>query len=228
MHPMKFLSLIEQAVELTTRSMPDLICITGDFITTGLPATRIYRSILEKLSNTAATFAVMGNHDGGCWAHPRGGRHSTREVGALLLDSGIEVLNNRSASWTGEVHRVTLVGLGDLWAKESEPVFTFGGVTETPDPVIVLSHNPDSKETLRNYSWDLMLSGHTHGGQMRLPVVGTPFAPVRDHRFIHGLGAWDDRWIHVTSGVGNLHGMRFNCRPEVAMLTLASEPDQAL
>ena len=73
-----------------------------------------------------------------------------------------------------------------------------------------------------------MLSGHTHGGQMRLPVMGTPFAPVLDHRFVHGLGAWDDRWIHVTSGVENLHGMRFNCRPEVAMLTLASEPDQAL
>ena len=95
---MKFLSLIEQAVELTTRSMPDQICIMGDFITTGLPATRIYRSILEKLSNTAATFAVMGNHDGGSWAHPRGGLHSTREVGALLLDSGIEVLNTRSTS----------------------------------------------------------------------------------------------------------------------------------
>jgi len=149
MHPMKFLSLSSR---LTTRSMPDQICITGDFITTGLPATRIYRSILEKLSNTAATFAVMGNHDGGSWAHPRGGLHSTREVGALLLDSGIEVLNTRSTSWTGEVHRATWVGLGDLWAKESEPVFAFGGVTETPDPVIVLSHNPDSKETLRNYS----------------------------------------------------------------------------
>jgi hypothetical protein len=215
-------SIIDQAVDLTVRNHPDLICVTGDFITTGMPSPRIYRSILQKLSAAAPTFAVTGNHDGGTWSHPRGGFHSTREVKLLLEDSGIELLSNRSTSWVGEGSRVSLVGLADLWAEESEPDFAFGGIQETDDPVIVLSHNPDSKSALQKYPWDLMLCGHTHGGQLRLPIVGTPFAPVRDHRFVHGLGAWDERWIHVTSGVGNLHGIRLNCRPEVALLTLTS------
>ena len=77
---------------------------------------------------------------------------------------------------------------------------------------------PDSKEHLRKYPWDLMLCGHTHGGQCDL-VFGTPFAPVRNKRYVRGLHPWNDRWIHTTKGVGNLHGLRFNCRPEVSLLT---------
>jgi predicted MPP superfamily phosphohydrolase len=66
----------------------------------------------------------------------------------------------------------------------------------------------------------LLLCGHTHGGQIRLPFVGTPFAPVRDKRFVEGLHQWDGRWMYITRGVGNLHGVRFNCPPEVSLLTL--------
>jgi predicted MPP superfamily phosphohydrolase len=65
-----------------------------------------------------------------------------------------------------------------------------------------------------------MLCGHTHGGQCQIPFVGAPFAPIQDLRFLEGLQPWNDRWIHVTRGVGNLHGLRFNCRPEVNLLNL--------
>jgi uncharacterized protein len=104
-----------------------------------------------------------------------------------------------------------------LWAEEMNPQNAFAkarGELRT----ILLSHNPDSKVDLGSYRWDLMLSGHTHGGQLYLPIIGTPFAPVRDKRYVAGLKAWRDRWIHVTKGVGNLHGLRFNCRPEVSLL----------
>ncbi len=84
-----------------------------------------------------------------------------------------------------------------------------------------MSHNPDTKVMLQNYSWDVMLSGHTHGGQIWLPIIGAPFAPVEDKRFIAGLYRWDNRWIHITKGIGNVHGLRFNCRPEVSLLTIA-------
>ncbi len=86
---------------------------------------------------------------------------------------------------------------------------------------IVLSHNPDSKELLRDYSWDLLLCGHTHGGQLSLPILGTPFAPVHDHRYVYGLNQWNGRFIHTTKGIGNRHGVRFNCRPEVAILSVS-------
>jgi predicted MPP superfamily phosphohydrolase len=85
---------------------------------------------------------------------------------------------------------------------------------------ILLNHNPDAKDLVRSFEWDLMLCGHTHGGQVRLPLIGAPFAPVQDKRYLHGLYAWDKRWLHITSGVGNLHGLRFNCRPEISLLTV--------
>ena len=83
-----------------------------------------------------------------------------------------------------------------------------------------MSHNPDAKIHLRPLDWDLVVCGHTHGGQLRLPFLGTPFAPVADKRYVEGLHRWQERWLYVTRGVGNLHGVRFNCRPQVSVLDL--------
>jgi uncharacterized protein len=83
-----------------------------------------------------------------------------------------------------------------------------------------LSHNPDTKEQLKAYDWDVAFCGHTHGGQFRLPLIGTPFAPVKDKRFVQGLHFWEGRQIYITKGVGNLFGVRFNCRPEISLITL--------
>ncbi len=82
-------------------------------------------------------------------------------------------------------------------------------------PAILLAHNPDTKDVLADRPWDLMLSGHTHGGQVVLPFVGERFVPVRDKRFIAGLKEWNGRQVYVTRGVGNVAGVRINCRPEV-------------
>jgi hypothetical protein len=89
------------------------------------------------------------------------------------------------------------------------------------DPAILLAHNPDTKDVLGDRPWDLMLSGHTHGGQVVLPIVGERFVPVRDKRFIAGLKRWNGRQVYVTRGVGNIDGVRVNCRPEVSVLDLA-------
>ncbi|MCV4655473.1 phosphodiesterase, partial [Escherichia coli] len=80
--------------------------------------------------------------------------------------------------------------------------------------------NPDSKEVMRDEPWDLMLCGHTHGGQLRVPLVGEPFAPVEDKRYVAGLNAFGERHIYTTRGVGSLYGLRLNSRPEVTMLEL--------
>ena len=87
---------------------------------------------------------------------------------------------------------------------------------------LVLNHNLDAKHDFADCDWVLMFCGHTHGGQLRIPLIGgAPFAPVRDHAFVAGLNPWRGRKIFITRGVGNLHGMRFNCHPEVSLLLVS-------
>lgn len=137
-------------------------------------------------------------------------------------DSNISLLFNSSTTISVNGASIELIGLGDCWAKDMQPGKAFP-VNDNSHRIsrIVLSHNPDSKELLRDYSWDILLCGHTHGGQLSLPILGTPFAPVSDHRYVCGLNQWNGRFIYTTRGIGNLHGLRFNCRPEVAILNVS-------
>ena len=75
---------------------------------------------------------------------------------------------------------------------------------------------------MADFPWHLMLSGHTHGGQIVVPVLGLSPAPVDDKRYVKGLKPWNGRLIHVSAGVGNIDGVRFNCRPQVNVLDLVA------
>jgi predicted MPP superfamily phosphohydrolase len=210
------LSMIDHAITLGLNQKPDLILVTGDFIThrEGFDPSAYARE-LQRLSAAAPTFAVLGNHDGGAWARYRLGYPDHKVVDRILEDSGIELLHNRSMKAMG----LTLVGVGDLWSDEIHSGRAFSGVNGS-GPVVLLAHNPDSKDVLRSRPWDLMVSGHTHGGQVIVPFEGARYAPVQDKRYVAGLKAWGTRQIHVTRGVGNVGGVRFRCRPEVSVLTI--------
>jgi len=199
---------------------PDLICLTGDYITSKWQDWAGYTKILQRLTQVAPTFGIFGNHDGGLWSIGTGfGYEDHTLVEKLLTDAGVQILHNDRIVFEARDWRLNLVGLGDDWAEEMSPYDAFPGL-DVSLPTVLLSHNPDTKDALRAYHWDLMLSGHTHGGQLSLPGLGTPFAPVHDKNYVAGLKPWRDRWIHITKGIGNIHGMRFNCRPEVSVLTL--------
>jgi predicted MPP superfamily phosphohydrolase len=213
---------IRKAFELGIAQKPDCICITGDLISQTIPERDAYVSALRLLSEACPCVACVGNHDGGDWVSPHGGYDDLSEMKRLLKDAEIPLLFNASTTITIDGVVVELVGLGDYWAGDTKPEAAFAmAAQEQPDYRIVLSHNPDSKGLLAAYEWDLMLCGHTHGGQLSLPFLGTPFAPVHDQRYVYGLNEWKGRFIHTTSGVGNLHGVRFNCRPEVAVVTVS-------
>jgi uncharacterized protein len=223
LHASQVISLeqIQSAVDLGVKLQPDLICLTGDYITRRYDRWKDYERVLSRLSRAAPTFACLGNHDGGSWSRRSRGYENANHVRSLLEGSSIQLLENRSAKFQAGQWRLNLVGLGDLWARGLNPSGAFSGAGKEDGSVtLALSHNPDSKAMLKPYAWDLVLCGHTHGGQLIVPLVGAPFAPVRDKRFIKGLHSWEGRWIHITKGVGNLHGMRFNCRPEVSLLKL--------
>jgi hypothetical protein len=116
---------------------------------------------------------------------------------------------------------IRFAGVPDLWSEHLHGDLAFVDVP-ADDPAIVLAHNPDTKDRLAKQPWDLMLSGHTHGGQVVLPMLGARFVPIRDKRFVAGLKQWNGRQVYVTRGVGSIHGVRVNCRPEVTVLDLVS------
>jgi len=212
------LDIIAQALDLGLAHKPDLICLTGDYVTGRLDDLEGYRRILERLPHAGPAYAVLGNHDGGIWAGERGGYANTRGIMRLLEDSGIHLLHNRSELLQLSGRELRIVGVGDGWAGAFDARSAFAGLPPH-EPRVVLCHNPDFKEPLAEYGWQLMLSGHTHGGQIRVPFLhAAPFAPVRDKRFVDGLYDWEGRRLHITRGVGSYMGIRAFCRPEVSML----------
>ena len=224
LHASKTVSLgyLRRALSVGLELKPDLICLTGDFITWKYRAYDDYSDVLRALSKTAPTYACLGNHDGGSWASGTmkiGAAHSL-PVQRMLKKAGIHLLHNEHTLVDLAEQKINVVGVGDLWNRECCPDQAFAGL-EKQYPTILLSHNPDTKTELATYPWQLMLSGHTHGGQVYLPGLGAPLAPVKDKKHVRGLHRLGDRWLHISKGVGNLNGLRFNCRPEVSLLEIS-------
>jgi predicted MPP superfamily phosphohydrolase len=215
------LPFIAEAIARGVALQPDLICVTGDFITRRNDIPPGYDAVLRRLADAAPTYACLGNHDGGAWTARFGGLASSAAVRALLSSAGIVCIHNDVTTQVVRGRPVQLIGLGDIWSGECIEDLTFAGLGGAPRALrLVLSHNPDSKERLAPYDWDVLLCGHTHGGQIGLPFFRSYFAPVVDKNYIDGLHPWNHRWLHIGRGVGNLHGIRFNCRPEVTLLTI--------
>lgn len=213
------LDYLQSAIRAGLAWKPDLICCTGDFITRLYDRWDDYTRILGEMSQAAPTFACLGNHDGGAWARKAKGYPTAELLRESLAAARIRLLHNERERVEFAGGQFMLAGVGDWWAGETRPE---GVLSERRElPTVLLSHNPDSKEDLRPYAWDLMLSGHTHGGQLSLPGIGEPLAPIRDKRYVRDLHRLGDRWLHITAGVGCLHTARFNCRPEISLLTLA-------
>jgi len=202
---------------------PDCIVITGDFTTTGeaiaLPA---YARLLSVLAGSAPCFASMGNHDGGKWKVNLGRRETSVATRGMLAEAGIIVPHNVSQEVRIAGIPLQMVGLGDLWAKEMDSRAAFAGLPRQADRLrIVLSHNPDTKAILQYFSWELMLSGHTHGGQVVLPGFGPLVLPIEDRGYHAGLYTYQGRRLYVSRGVGGVFGgLRFNCRPEITIIEL--------
>jgi predicted MPP superfamily phosphohydrolase len=222
------LKYLEGALKLGLEQSPDLCIITGDFITDrpGAGELLAYGKLLRHFAAKLPTFACLGNHDGGAWSAEHGGFSSSDVVQELLRSAKIMLLNNEKHEIFIKGQKIDLVGLGDLWSGNCLPHSCLDRLSEsTPkkrNPVFLLNHNPDAKDGLREYRWDLMLSGHTHGGQFKIPVENlAPFAPVKDRTMVDGLFNWKGRIIHITRGVGNLYGIRLNCRPEISLLKLS-------
>tara|TARA_E500000331_G_C17228773_1_gene701629 strand:+ start:615 stop:1544 length:930 start_codon:yes stop_codon:yes gene_type:complete len=220
---------IESALLKGFSESPDACFITGDFIS-GIPSKNDLEElskVLLKFSSKIPTYACLGNHDGGLWSSSNGGPKNSNQIRNMLRKARVRLLVNERISLRIKGIPLQLVGVGDLWSKECFPRLCMTHRSQRPpkEAVILMCHNPDAKEMLKSYFWNLMLAGHTHGGQFVIPFTKfAPFAPVVDQSMVEGLHQWDKwRHIHITRGVGNLYGIRFNCRPEVNLLELVAK-----
>jgi predicted MPP superfamily phosphohydrolase len=220
------MELIRRAVALGLKEKPDLILLTGDYITYRFHDWDEYVEALAPLARFAPTLAVKGNHDGGPFTIPAEGDAGDEDslIDRFLHKAGVELLSNQARIVNIHGQEINIVGIGDYWSKKSRPKDAFAHFTPAElaqRPTIVMAHNPDTKDVCQAYTWDLMLCGHTHGGQILLPFMPPLRLPVKDRRYYAGLKPFDGRHLYITRGVGSLWGVRLNCRPEVTILDLA-------
>ncbi len=214
---------LREQFERTVSLSPDVIVLTGDFITR---ADSRYQNelteLLKVLQAPRGVYAVLGNHDFGVYQ----GLFPAR-VGPFLADrttttvaaAGVQVLRNAVQVIERAGARLQLAGLDDLWSGSCDPAAAFRDV-DPALPCLALAHNPDTLINLKDYPCRWVLSGHTHGGQVRIPLLGAPILPVVNRRFDKGLIAVGDQRLYVNRGIGHLIPVRINCRPEITLFEL--------
>ena len=214
---------IDRAFQKGMENAPDVCFLTGDYVTSQPTDSQLVdlRNCLLKYSQKIPIFACLGNHDGGNWSAKNGGFQTDEKIRTVLKNARVRLLDNEQVSVLIKGVTFTITGLGDLWSMQCMPQKC---MTKISYPAhLLLCHNPDAKDILRDYHWDLMLAGHTHGGQFRIPFTQfAPLAPVKDLSLTQGLHSSHGKPIYITRGVGNIFGIRINCRPEVSILELAS------
>lgn len=215
---------IREAADLAQRQDADVIVLTGDFIHHGFDYIEPIAQALSQLSAPHGVYAVLGNHDYsvrnalGLRRH----RHLHRAVSEELGGCGIRVLHNEAVSLWHNGAELFLVGVEDLWSRACDLESAFAGLA--PDvPCIALAHNPRTVEQLEGRRCDLMLSGHTHGGQVRWRRAGHSGLLRPRRRFTAGLYSHERTQLYVNKGIGfGAVRFRYGVRPEVAILTLRS------
>jgi len=210
--------LIRRACRAITAESPAIVAVTGDLANRRMPSFRPVLDAIACLNPPMGVFAVPGNHD-----HRRGIERFHRE---LREHSAIVDLTNRSLILRVGNARLCLAGVDDL--AEGQPSLASLPGVEERDLTILLAHNPDQAERARRQldRVDLVLSGHTHGGQIRIPGMG----PVRtsvDHPDLYEEGLRRRPWtqVYVSRGLGTVHvHARLATRPEVTLLELTRAP----
>jgi predicted MPP superfamily phosphohydrolase len=210
------------AVDAVNAQQPDLVFLTGDYFT-GPETMRRYlagfREAVRALKPRLGVFAVAGNHDH--WS-------SVERITEALEQAGVRVLANESHRLHVRGESLVVVGIDDLWSRRAEPSRAFARV-RPGECTLVLAHNPDTALYARHLNPGVMLSGHTHGGVVRLPFYGSPLKLLRiGKQFYAGLNRYRDFYIYTNRGLGTYWlRIRINCRPEVSRFHLTPLGDAA-
>lgn len=198
-------------VELTNKLSPDIVALTGDFVTRSRNYIEPVAEILSGLTATEGVFAVLGNHDF---------RVGADEIASALSRNGIQVLRNRHVTLRRRSQRLCLAGIDDFLYRADLSRAMHGISDHTP--TVLLSHNPAIIEDAARMGISLVLSGHTHGGQIRLPFLGCVYGRSdEDMRFKRGRDSLRDTQIYVSRGLGTVVlPIRYGCPSEIPHFVL--------
>jgi predicted MPP superfamily phosphohydrolase len=211
---------LERVVKRVNALIPDLVLLTGDFVTMGasnfLSGPHAAYRCAELLSTLSCPlrYAILGNHDVAV---------SAPLVTHALQSNGIPVLINRYLPVERKDARIWLCGVED--PATSVPDLDLSLPQKADGPVILMAHAPDYADVVvehpRASLVDLMLSGHSHGGQVRLPFLGPMVLPPMGKKYFEGLYRFAQMQLYVNRGIGTVGvPFRFNCPPEITILTL--------
>jgi predicted MPP superfamily phosphohydrolase len=191
---------------------PDLIVVTGDYVHgRGTEETvDCVWNLLAHLEAPEGVHMVLGNHD---YGREDQAKAHLKKSGRSLHGTVLPVRRDGQTLW--------LVGAGDFW-RERLPLDPVLARVPKPDCRIVLAHNPDTADSIEHEEVDVFITGHTHGGQVRIPFVGTPVLPVRNKTYSSGLKqSRRGESVFICRGIGwSILPIRFLCPPELAVLEL--------
>jgi len=235
-------TLLRAALQQIAEEKPDLVCLTGDFVQKQPEAITALVPLLSSLrSGNRCVVGVLGNHD---HKHNRySDQEAPRQICRALEQGGISMLVNQKIYPFGPGFAV--VGVDDLWSPQFRPE----AIEWSNEPTLLLAHNPDTAVSVRQHRVDLQLSGHTHGGQIALPLLGPVIAlikrvhdllpgrlqglvPGRRHFHVVKNWNWASGWgrcertngginlIYTNRGLASHPPGRFWCAPELTVFTL--------
>lgn len=210
---------LRHAIREINALSPDLVLITGDFITHGPPRERpegaIYTCarILQEIT-CPQRLSCLGNHDSTA---------GIQFISRVLREQGTPVLSNQSVPIERDGQRLWIAGVED--PSTSRPDLTLALPRKPDGPVILLAHAPDYADIVlekpEGEYIDLMLSGHSHGGQVRLPILGPMILPPWGKKYVEGHFKLEHLQLYVNRGLGAVGlPFRLNCPPEITQFTL--------
>lgn len=208
---------LADVIDRVNAEKPDAIAITGDFASDSVasPIDQQLVTHLSRLKPKDVTVAVLGNHDH--WIN-------ARAVRQIITRSGLENICNKMISVQRGQARLHLAGVDDVWENKHHPGRSLRQLRRDDFAAILLAHEPDyADESARFGRFDLQISGHSHGGQVRIPGGGALYLPHLGKKYAAGKYQVKEMLVYTTRGVGMVPPLfRFNCRPEITLLTLRS------